>query len=163
MRGGRQVWLAQRGPGDGQGVDRVGLASGAGAVAGAGHQFRRYPQHPFTGGEQRPFQPGRHVPAVLDRPYPLVAVLPTRPGHQLPVTRVARPDRALTLLAAYFVDRNCCVGVLVDIDSQRHHHGWRLLSAGKRGGTAGPAGGHTSVGAVEWGAATLLSSHAGRP
>jgi hypothetical protein len=38
MAGGGRVGFAQRGPGDRQGVDRVGRAQGTDGLAGAGHQ-----------------------------------------------------------------------------------------------------------------------------
>lgn len=47
----RQVWVAQRGLSDRQGVDRVGLAIRAGRIAGMGHQLRRDPHDAFPSGE----------------------------------------------------------------------------------------------------------------
>jgi hypothetical protein len=65
-----------------------------------------------------------------------------------------RRDGGLAELTAGLVDSHDGMGVLVRINPEQHHGGVSFV-----GGDLGSAGGHTSVG----GAATLLSSHAGRP
>jgi hypothetical protein len=127
VAGRRKVGLAQGSAGDGEGVDRVGLASGAGAAAGAGHELRRHSHDGFSGGEQGSFQTGRHVPAVLDCPHSIMWELAAGPFQQLPVSVVGCADRAFTVCAADVVDCDHRVGVFVDVDSQHHHHGWRHL------------------------------------
>ena len=54
-------------------VDAVGLAAIAAAAALAGHQPGRDPDDALAADEQEPLERARDVPAVLDRPHPLVA------------------------------------------------------------------------------------------
>ena len=65
--------FAQRGAGDGERVDPVGLAALAAAAALAGHQPGRDPDDALAANEQEPLEGARDVPAVLQRPHPLVA------------------------------------------------------------------------------------------
>jgi hypothetical protein len=60
--GGGQVGLAQHRAGNGQRVDRVGLAERARGVADVGHQLRRHSGDPLTGGEQVALEVARQVP-----------------------------------------------------------------------------------------------------
>jgi len=73
--------LPQRGAGDVQRVDRVGLAALAGAPTRIGGQVRRNPQHALAALDQKSLQRPRHVPAVFKRPRPL-AVEASRPPQQ---------------------------------------------------------------------------------
>jgi hypothetical protein len=66
--GGGQVGFAQRRTSDGEGVDRVGLAVAAGAVADMGHQLGRNACDALTGTEKVAFESARQVAAVLDGP-----------------------------------------------------------------------------------------------
>ena len=142
-----EIGLAQRRAGDRERVDRVGLPACPSSAAGAGHQLGRHPNHLLPGREQRSFQPGRDVPAVLDCPYPLARALPPGPHDQLLMPGIGRPHGAQRELAAGLIDHHGRVGVLVDVYPQHHHHGWRHLFLVLEG-TAGSAGGHTSVGAL---------------
>lgn len=82
-----QIRVAQRRAGDRGRVDGIGLALGVFAATGLTHYLRRHPDDRFAAGEQRSFQPTRHVPAVFYRPAaPLVAV---SPPHQLLMAAVA--------------------------------------------------------------------------
>ena len=91
LRGRERVQaLLQRGAGDVERVDRVGLAALAGALARLGRQVRRDPQHPLAALDQKPLQRPRHVPAVLERPHALL-VESARPLQQRRRTRGARP------------------------------------------------------------------------
>ena len=65
--------LAQRRAGDGDRVDAVGLAALAAAAALAGHQPGRDPDDALAADEQEPLEGARDMPAVLQRPHPLVA------------------------------------------------------------------------------------------
>lgn len=62
-----KVRLAQRGTRHTCGVDRVGLAVGAGRGACTRHHLGRYAHHALTPWQQMPFEPARDVTAVLDR------------------------------------------------------------------------------------------------
>src|SRR3979409_871016 len=65
--GGRQrrESFAQRAPRDVDGVDAVGLAALARALARLGHQVGRDTQHALAALDQEPLQGSRYVPAVL--------------------------------------------------------------------------------------------------
>ena len=74
VRGRQRVeTFTQRGPGDRERVDAVGLAAPAGLAPRPGHQRRVHPQNPFAALDQKPLQRARDMPAVLDRPDALVA------------------------------------------------------------------------------------------
>ena len=140
-----QVGLAQRGTGDGERVDGVGLAVGAGRVPGLGHQLRRHSPDPLTGGEQIGLEAPGQMPAVLHRPLPLGAE-PFGPAHQLEmISRRGRLRRLRRELAAPLVDDHHRVGALVRVDPEDHHVPVAFLDVEV---TTGPVGGHTSVGAM---------------
>jgi hypothetical protein len=63
-----QARLAQRRPSDGERVDRIGLAALAAGAPLRRHQLRRHPHELLTGAPQRPLDPSRQLPAVLERP-----------------------------------------------------------------------------------------------
>jgi len=67
--------------GDGKRVDRIRLPALAGALASAGRQMRRDPQHPLAAGDQKPLQTPGDMPAVLKRPDAL-AIKAARPPQQ---------------------------------------------------------------------------------
>jgi hypothetical protein len=52
------------------------------------------PAPPAPDREQCSLEPGRHVPAILDRPDPLVRTLPPRPRHELLVPSIRCPHGA---------------------------------------------------------------------
>ena len=60
----------------------VGLAERAGAVPSMGYQLRRHPHDLFAGCEEVPFQSSAQVPAVLDRPEPVLIIMLSRPCQQ---------------------------------------------------------------------------------
>lgn len=74
--------LAQGGPGDRQGINRIGLAGDALCATAFAHQLRRDPDHPLSGRDQEALERAGDVAAVLDRPDPLGVELPP-PGKQL--------------------------------------------------------------------------------
>jgi len=116
----RQVRLPECRASDRQGVDRVGLAEGAGTVAGVGHQLRRHPNDLFAGREQVALQPAREVPAVLDRPQPLRAVL-GRSREQPQMIVRGGSGRGLRELPALLVDCDDGMAALVRVDPDCHH------------------------------------------
>lgn len=118
--GGRQVRLTHRRAGDGQRVDRVGRAAGAGAGPTRRHQLRRYPHHARALPDQRADQPAGHPPTVLDGPPPPGAV-PVGPGPQPPEPVGIGGDGQLAQLAAGLVDGHRGVAALVRIDPNDHH------------------------------------------
>src|SRR5215218_9575973 len=93
--------LLQRGAGDSERVDRVGLAALARALARLRRQVRRDPQHALAALDQKPLERPGDMPAVLERPH-AVAVEPARPPQQR--TQAARADRD-GLVAEQFADR----------------------------------------------------------
>jgi hypothetical protein len=74
--------LTQGCAGDGQSVDRIGLAAGALAPATLAHQLRRHPDDALAAGHQETLEGARDVAAVLERPDPLLVEVPA-PGEQL--------------------------------------------------------------------------------
>ena len=82
--------FAQRGAGDGERVDAVGLAALAAARARAGHQPGRDPDDALAAGDQEPLEGARDVPAVLQRPDPLAAEA-ARPHPAARRSRARRP------------------------------------------------------------------------
>jgi hypothetical protein len=122
----RQVRFAQRGPSDGEGVDGVGLAPGAGGAALLGHQLRRHPHHRLTRVEQVDLQPRREMAAVLDRPQQFAAEPLLGPPDRLVVALRGGPDGDSGELAAGLVDRDEGVGALVHIRSDDNHGGCLL-------------------------------------
>jgi hypothetical protein len=87
--------LAQRGPGDGQGVDAVGLAAIAAGATRVAHELGRYPDDAFPAGQEKPLEGARHVPAVLKRPGAIVAEA-ARPVQQRDEAGLADLDRLVT-------------------------------------------------------------------
>jgi hypothetical protein len=134
--GDREGGFAQGGAGDGEGVDRVGLALDPDRLAGTGHQPRRHPHDPFPGSQQVPFQPAGDMPAVLHRPEPIGPVHPS-PADQLAMPQRAGRDGPLVELPAGLVDRDNGVGVLVRIHAQQHHACGLLRVLGDLGRPAG--------------------------
>ena len=84
--------LAQRGAGDRDRIDDIGLAALARRLARAGHQLRRHPHDALAAREQEPLQRAGHVPAVLDRPHPL-ATNAARPAQQIIKRAALRANR----------------------------------------------------------------------
>src|SRR3954453_2222971 len=82
------------------------------------------------------------MPAVLDRPLPLLAVL-LGPAQQRQMIGRRRSQRLRAQLAAVFVDRDDGVAALVRVDPQ-YDHVFRLLAAGR--------GSDRSVGISQYGA-----------
>ena len=116
--------LAQRGAGDGQRIDRVRLPALTSALARAGRQVRRDPQHPLAAGDQKPLQSAGDVPAVLKRPHPL-AIKAARPPHQRIEAALADLDGLLAQqLAGRGRDRGDRVRTLVSVRA-KHDHGPR--------------------------------------
>jgi hypothetical protein len=107
-----------------------------------GHQLRRDPNHPLAGAEQITLQATREMPAVLDRPLPLLAVL-LGPAQQRQMIGRRRSQRLRAQLAAVFVDRDDGVAALVGVDPQ-YDHVFRLLAAA--------GGSDRSVGISQYGA-----------
>ena len=64
--------FSQRGASDCGGVDRIGLAGLSDGPSGGLSQPRRDADHSIPAGNQGGLQTTRHMPAVLDRPHPLI-------------------------------------------------------------------------------------------
>ena len=135
-------------------VDRIGLAALTSALASAGGQVRRDPQHPLAAADQKPLQRPRDVPAVLKRPHPL-AIKAARPPQQRIEPAPADLDGLLAQqLAGRGRDSGDRVRTLVSVRA-KHDHGPRppLDPLGADGWRTRLAGG----------GATHLSSHARHP
>ena len=65
--------FTQRGAGDRERVDAVGLSAAAGLAPRAGRQRRVHAQDTLAALDQKPLQGARHMPAILDRPHPILA------------------------------------------------------------------------------------------
>ena len=80
---------------------------------------RRHPDHHPTGGQQVPLEPGRQVPAILDRPAEGGAE--PFPAHLIAalVSGCGRRERLVTQLAGGLVYRDEDVGLLVGHHCQR--------------------------------------------
>ena len=77
--------FADRGQRDRARVDRIRLPRCPGRLARLAGQRWRDTDHPLPGAEQRTLQPGGDMPAVLDRPHPLLVNTSSEPQ------RVQRP------------------------------------------------------------------------
>ena len=116
--------LLQRGAGDTERVDRIGLPALSGALASASRQVRRDPQHPLAAGDQKPLQTPGDMPAVLKRPDPL-AIKAARPPQQRIEPAPADLDGLLAQqLAGRGRDRGDRVRTLVSVRA-KHDHGPR--------------------------------------
>jgi hypothetical protein len=89
-----QIRMGKRRAGDGEGVDRIGLAARAARAARLAHQARRHPPHADAALEQQPLEPSGDVSAVLEREEDLL-VERQRPAQDPLVAVPARGDRAL--------------------------------------------------------------------
>jgi hypothetical protein len=113
--------LLQRGAGDVERVDRVGLAALAGTPARIGGQVRRNPQHALAALDQKSLQRPRHVPAVFKRPRPL-AVEASRPPQQGAESAQADRDGLLAQqLAGHGRDGRDGVRTLVGVRAEHDH------------------------------------------
>ena len=144
--------FAQRRPGDGDRVDAVGLAAIAAGAALAGHQPRRDANDALAVDEQKPLEGARDVPAVLQRPDPLVAQA-ARPVQRRGEAASRRPrwsSRRPARRCSRRPRRSCASACACP----HRARSWpsslspRLKADARRTWLA-------------WGGATLLSSHAG--
>ena len=117
------------------------------------------PAPPAPGSQQRPLEPGRHVPAVLDREPPAAARrtahVPTAAAARRPAS-VARTSRSRPSCRPTASTATAQWVSLWTSTPNHDHHAGGLLSQLRDGW----AGRRTHL---SGGAATLLSSHAGRP
>src|SRR5687767_4286131 len=137
-------------------VDLVRLARLALPSPRGAHPVRRHAHDPLTGRDQHLLEPPRDVPAVLDRPHPLV-IQPTRPAHRGQMPLLLRLDLAgAALPAGPRVDRRQRMSALVHVRSNHDHlhrpFDWLNTDEAELRRTT-----------VTWGDATLLSSHAEGP
>ena len=92
----RQAGLAQSRPGDGESVDRVGLADGAGVVSDSGGEAGADPQDHLPGGEERALEAAVDVAAVLQGEAQLALLGELAgPGEQALVAFFGAADRQL--------------------------------------------------------------------
>ncbi len=102
-------------------VDLIGLAALALALTGGAHHLRRHPDYPLARRQQRLLEATGDLPAVLDRPHPLL-VQPARPADRRQMPGLVRFDLAAAARAAgSLVDRGERVRALVRIDSDHDH------------------------------------------
>jgi hypothetical protein len=69
------------------------LPGSALAAPGGADPVGRHPHDPLTGRDQRLLEPTPDMPAVLDRPHPLV-IQPARPAHRRQMARLLGLDLA---------------------------------------------------------------------
>jgi hypothetical protein len=101
--------------GDRERVDLIGLARLALPVARGAHPMRRDAHDPLAGGQQRLLEPARDVPAILDRPHPLL-IQAARPPDRGEMPRIIRLDLpAAADPAGSLVDRRERVRSLVGV------------------------------------------------
>jgi len=115
--------LAQRGAGDGQRVDQVGLAALPAAAPLPGHQPRRDPDDALATHEQEALEGARDMAAVLERPNPL-AGQGARPAKRRGESPLSNSDELVVQQLAGFA-RNCGerVRALVHVRTE-HDHGF---------------------------------------
>jgi hypothetical protein len=123
-------------------VDRVGLPGRPGRFARLARQRGCDPNHPLPSTEQSPLQPGGDMPAVLERPYPLLVQASSEPQRvQRPI--IAGLDRRLAPDdAGHRIERDERVRPLVCVHPDHDHVPVPSLDMADE---ADP-GGHHSVG-----------------
>ena len=84
------------GASDGQRVDLIRLASLPLPAPRSAHPMRRHANDPLARGQQRLLEPARDMPAVLDRPHPLL-VEASRPTQRGQMPRFLSLDLALAV------------------------------------------------------------------
>jgi hypothetical protein len=123
-------------------------------VADVGHQLGRHPGDALAGNEQVALEAARQVPAVLDRPSPVLSEL-VGPAQQRQMIGGCGAQGAAGQLAAVVVDGDDGVGALVRVDAQDDQ--------GRISPSCGVGSADRSAGISQSGSdATLLSSHPGR-
>ena len=145
----------QRGPGDGDRVDLVALATLAARAPRAGHQPCRDPNHALTARDQEPLQRAGDMAAILQCPDPFTGQA-ARPDQQRREAANSYTDRLIAeQFAGRAIDGGDRVRALVGVRPE-HDHGprphpfcLRMLDVQRTG--------------LAEGAATLLSSHAEHP
>ena len=110
----REVGLPEGSSGDGQSIDRVGLAPLAAAPPSPSHKPGRDAYDGLAGPKEVGLKSPGNMPAVFQGKDPLWPRLNPRHGLQVPFRRCRH--RALAQLAARLVDGNECVRALVRID-----------------------------------------------
>jgi hypothetical protein len=135
--------VPDHGAGDRERVDLVRLARLALAPPGGAHPVRCHPHDPLPGPGQRRFEPARNVPAVLDRPHPLI-IQPARPAHRSQIPRLLGPDLASAALPARpRIDGRQRVRALVRVRPD-HDHAHRPFDLVQRRRSGSPADNHHS-------------------
>jgi hypothetical protein len=130
--------VLDRRSGDRQRVDLIRLARLALPAPGGAHPVRRHPHDPLTSRDQRLLEVARDVPAVLDRPHPLV-IQPARPPHGGQIPRLLGRDLAGAALSpGPRVDRRQRVRALVRVRSD-HDHAHRPFDLVQRRRSGSPA------------------------
>jgi hypothetical protein len=138
-------------------VDLIGLPRLALPAPGGAHPVRRDAHDPLAGCQQRLLEPARDLPAVLDRPHPLL-IEPARPFDPSQVSRLVRVDLTSAAdLARPLVDRRERMRALVRVRPDHDHYPCPFVCSDHQ--MKRISGGQTSLGAN----ATLLSGHAEGP
>jgi hypothetical protein len=112
-----QARLAQRGPGDGERIDRIGLAAGSACAPLRRHQLRWHPHQRLAAFQQLPFEPARQLSTVLKGPQPLTAK-PARPGETF---AIGGRDRPFVQHPPSLIDGDSRQRVLVHVHSDHDH------------------------------------------
>ena len=102
-------------------VDLIRLARLALPLAGGAHPVRRDPHDPLAGGQQRLLEPARDVPAVLDRPHPLLVQAPSPPDRGQMPGLVSLDLPAAAHPAGSLIDRRQRVRALVRVRPDHDH------------------------------------------
>ena len=108
-------------PRDRDRIALIRLAALALPLARGSHQLRRHAHDPLARRHQRLLQPGGHMPAVLDRPHPiLIQRAPPANRHQMPALVCLDPPAAANT-ARSRVDRGERMVALVRIHADHDH------------------------------------------
>jgi hypothetical protein len=107
--------------GDRERVDLVRLARLALPLPRRAHPMRRHPDDPLAGGQQRLLKPARDMPAILERPHPILIQTPS-PTDRREMPRIVSFDLpAPANPARSFVDRRERVRALVRVRPDHDH------------------------------------------
>jgi hypothetical protein len=111
----------QRDASDTERVDRIGLPALTSALASAGRQVRRDPQHALAAANQKPLQTPGDMPAVLERPDPLVIETGRPPQQRIEAAQADLDGLLAQQLARPSRDRRDRVRTLVSVRAKHDH------------------------------------------
>ena len=144
-----QIRLAHRCPRDRERVDRVRLAPRSTCAPLRRHQLRRHPHQLLTGREQLPLQPARQLPAVLQRPQPLLAeARPMPSSSSLPTATVRSSSIRPASSTATAVTDCLCTSTPITIISDRLLNRWGRPASGQTSLEARPRSYQVTLGGL---------------